>query len=297
MKSKDIFNSFQEVWRLNIISVDNQSITIGSMVIGLFCLILGILISRRMVKKILSLVTSKFTLDKSSTYLLELCLFYVALLLVVLFSLKIANIPITVFTLLGGALAIGVGFGSQAILNNFMSGIVIIFERPIKVGDFINNDNDIHEVESIGLRSTKLKTFGNQHIFIPNSKIIESKLTNFTYKNNIVRTGVSFSVSYGTQVKILDKIIIDGLKSHGRILTSPAIKVLFTDFADSSLNFRVEFSLKIFNVDDKRFIESDVRYMILNILKDNKISIPFPQRDININSTLLPARPENLTSN
>ncbi len=282
-----IMNSFKEVWYLNIISVDNQFITVGSILIGLFCLILGILISRRVVKKILFFATDKFKLDKSSAYLLELVMFYVALLLVILFALKIANIPITVFTLLGGALAIGVGFGSQSIVNNFLSGIVIILERPIKVGDFINDDNIIHEVESIGLRSTKLKTFGNQHIFIPNSKIIESKLTNFTYKNNVVRTGVNFSVSYDTEIKKIDDIVTGALAEHGRILPSPSVKVLFTDFGPSSLNFRVEFSLKIKNVDDKRFVESDVRYMIFNLLKDHEITIPFPQRDLNIKSELL----------
>jgi len=218
-------------------------------------------------------------------------LFYIALLLIVLLSLKIANIPITVFTLLGGALAIGVVFGSQYILNNFLSGIAIIFERLIKVGDFVNNDNTIDEVESIGLRRTRLKAFGNQHVFIPNSKIIESKLTNFTYKNNIVRAGASFSVSYNTEIKNLDKIIIDGLKAHGRILSSPVIKKFFIDFGESSLNFRPEFSIKVYIVDDKRYIEPDVRYMIFNILKENEIFNPFPHRDIFIKSDLISPEP------
>jgi len=279
----EVFNSFSDIWRLSIVSVEGKPITVGSIVIGLFFLILGIYLSKKFVKKFVDFSSDKFNLDKSSKYLLELILFYLSLSIVVLFSLKLANIPITIFTLLGGAVAIGLGFGSQTIINNFLSGLVIILERPIKVGDFVNNDGILSEVESIGLRSTKLKSFGNQHVFIPNSKIIDSQLVNYTYKNNIVRTGVNFGISYNTDIGIIGDVILTSLKKHNKILSSPNPKLIFINFGDSSLDFRIEFSLKINNVDDKRFIESDVRYMLFSLFKKHNISIPFPQRDLHIN--------------
>lgn len=204
-----------------------------------------------------------------------------------IFALSLANIPLTVFTVLGGALAIGVGFGSQNIVKNFISGIIIMFDRPMKVGDFVEIQGVFGEVQNIGFRATRILSFGNKHLIYPNSAFLENDFINWTLLDRQVRFHVGVGVAYGSDTKKVTELLTEAAQSHSRVLKNPAPRVLFQEFGDNSLVFEVYFSVRIQELADRKYIESEIRYKVDQLFRENNVVIAFPQRDLHI-ETLKP---------
>ncbi|MBI2479359.1 MAG: mechanosensitive ion channel, partial [Planctomycetia bacterium] len=211
--------------------------------------------------------------------------FYVLLICFTLTALKFVNVPLTMFTFLGGAIAIGVGFGSQNIVNNFISGLILLAERPIKVGDLIQIDDLYGNVEQIGARSTIIRTGNNLDIIVPNSTFLENNVVNLTRGDDKLRTNVKVGIAYGSPTREATKLMKHAAVEHGRILNSPEPFVWFTEFGDNSLNFEVHFWVKVRSISDRTRIESDIRYRIDQLFRDAGVTIAFPQRDIHIDAT------------
>ncbi len=192
-----IFESIATLWRTELLSVEGRGVPIGTVITALLLLLIGILLSRWSSRRVGALLTRHFGLDRGAAAAVQGLTFYVLLVLVFLVALQTANIPLTAFTVFGGALAIGVGFGSQNVVNNFLSGLILMIERPIKVGDIVDVDGTYGRVERIGARSTRIRTFDNTHIIIPNSAFLEKNVVNWTLSDNVVRTWVDVGVAYG----------------------------------------------------------------------------------------------------
>jgi potassium efflux system protein len=209
---------------------------------------------------------------------------YFAYLLVLLFALRMLNIPLAAFAFLGGAIAIGVGFGAQNIINNFISGFIIMAERPISIGNLIELDGVLGQVEEIGARCTRVRTGENIHILVPNSAFLEKNITNWTLSDQNIRTKVAVSVAYGSPVQEVKALLINAAAGHDQVLKNPGPFVLFADFGDSALVFEVYFWISIHRIIERRMIESDIRFRIDDLFRQAGIVIAFPQSDVHIDT-------------
>ena len=210
--------------------------------------------------------------------------FYVLVLLFTLFALKLVEVPLTAFTVLGGAVALGVGFGSQNIVNNFISGLILLVERPVKVGDLIQLDDLYGNVEHIGARSTRVKTGENMDIIVPNSTFLETNVVNWTLSDNNMRTHVTFGVMYGSSVGKVTHLALKAAANHDRVFDRPAPFVIFTNFGENALEFELHFWVSVRTLMERRQIESDIRFNIDHLFREAGIVLAYPQRDVHLHA-------------
>lgn len=291
----EVFKALGLVWNYPLRVVDNNPITVGSLIIGFILIVAGFHASRRASRQLGKKVFPKFAADKAAVSTFETLSFYVLVVFLTIFALKIANVPLTAFTVVGGAAAIGLGFGSQNVLNNFISGIILMLERPIKMGDFIEVDEAIGTVEAIGIRSTQVLLNDNRHVIVPNASFLEKNVCNWTHSNSVVRFNVDVGVAYGSPTDKVTELLHQAADEESTILRDPAPVVLFTDFGDNALAFRVMFWIRVHRVIDRVTIQSNIRYKVDKLFKEAGITIAFPQRDIHLD-TLKPLEVRVLSS-
>lgn len=280
-----------DIWHFEITKVENTSITIGKIILSIFFFILGFFVSRFVSTVFIRWLLIKFRLARSSLDAIQKLLFYVLIIIFALLSLQIVQVPITFFTFLGGALAIGFGFGSQNIMNNFISGLILLMERPIKIGDYVEIEGVLGEIDFIGMRSTRFQTPDNIHLVIPNSSFLEKNVINWTLSDKVVRRVVKVGVAYGSPTQDVKKILLNAAENHELILKDPEPQVFFTDFGDNALAFEILFWIRLQRISDRRRIESDLRFMIDNRFRKANITISYPQRDVHLD-TLRPLQVE-----
>ena len=271
-------------WNMELASVDGRPITVGKIVIGVVLVFFGFLLARWISRSLERVLAQRLGMPESGAAALKSMAFYVFLISFALAALRFINIPLTVFTFLGGAIAIGVGFGSQNILNNFISGLILLAERPIKVGDLIQIDDLYGNVEHIGARSTRIRTGRNLEIIVPNSRFLENNVVNLTLGDDRLRTSVSVGVAYGSPTREVTTMLKRAAEEHGRVLKKPEPFVWFMEFGDNSLNFELHFWVTVRNVTDRVRVESDVRYRIDNLFRDAGIVIAYPQCDMHVDN-------------
>ena len=211
--------------------------------------------------------------------------FYVLLFSFTLLALRLVNVPLTVFTLLGGAAAIGLGFGSQNIVNNFISGLILLAERPIRIGDLIEVEDLYGTVEDIGARSTHVRSSENVDIIVPNSSFLEKNVINWTLSDDRYRAQISVGVAYGSPTEEVTRLIRKAVDEHPRILKQPDPIILFADFGNNSLDFEVHFWIRMRRLMDRRIVASDLRYRVDEMFREAGIVIAFPQRDVHLDSS------------
>ncbi|MBI3782990.1 MAG: mechanosensitive ion channel [Deltaproteobacteria bacterium] len=280
-----VWDRLRAGWSFEITAIEDRPITVGKIVVGFILLAGGFIVARRLSRWLGRRLFPRLGLDVHAAAALQSISFYVLLSLLTLFALNVINVPLTIFTFVGGALAIGVGFGSQNIVNNFISGLILLAERPIKVGDLIEVDGTKGTVERIGPRSTRILGEGNIDILVPNSHFLERNVINWTLKNDLLRTHVEVGVAYGTAVDRVTQLLRQSVAGHEHILDHPAPEVVFANFGDNALQFEVHFWIHVRTPMQKRLLESDVRYRIERLFAENGISIAFPQRDVHLDTT------------
>ncbi|WP_371742359.1 mechanosensitive ion channel family protein [Aestuariibacter sp. A3R04] len=214
-------------------------------------------------------------------------IFYIfAVAVLIITTLEFLNVPLTAFAFLSGAIAIGVGFGAQNIINNFISGWILMWERPIRIGDFLEIDNYRGTVEAINTRSTRIRRIDGVHMLIPNSKLLENNVINWTLIDRLTRTSVKVGVAYGSPCREVARLIEEAVEVQDSILKDPKPVVIFEDFGDNSLVFEVYFWVNATVERDLRRIRSDVRYAIDDRFNEAGIVIAFPQRDVHIDGAV-----------
>jgi small-conductance mechanosensitive channel len=205
---------------------------------------------------------------------------YAGFVLAALAGLSYLGLDFSNLAIVAGALSVGIGFGLQSIFNNFVSGIILLVERPIKIGDWISVGGHEGMVKKISVRSTEIETIYRQSVIIPNANLITDSVTNWMHGNRTCRLDIPVGVSYETDVRILRKILLDVGAAHGAVLKHPAPVVHFAGFGDSALDFELRVFLR--DAGQRVSVASDLRFAMWSALKDAGISIPFPQRDIHI---------------
>ena len=205
---------------------------------------------------------------------------YLIIIIGIFIALSIVGIDLTTLKVLIGALGVGIGFGLQHMVNNLLSGFIILTDKSIVVNDLIEVDGLLGWVEAIGLRATIIRTFNNIEVIVPNSELVYNKVTNYTHSDNLIRIDIPIGISYSSDPNRVKEVLIKALSHLENRVEEPPIDVFFTNFGESSLDFIVfiwtDQPLK------KKRIESEARFAIWKALKENDIEIPFPQRDIHI---------------
>lgn len=208
--------------------------------------------------------------------------------------LNLARIPLSVFAFLGGALAIGVGFGAQTIIKNLISGLIVLLERKVRVGDIVELGGVTGEVTAVDLRATTVRSFNGVEALIPNANFIESQVVNWTYSNHQIRRELKLGIAYGTDVRQAETLFLAAATEHPHVLEQPPPEVFFEDFGDSALIVVLVYWVELNGPAKPRRIDSDLRHDIYGRLGNAGIAIPFPQREVQVTiSQPVPVRTAN----
>lgn len=277
--------NFKEVWDFNLINTTGGiQLSIGDLILVILLIYCGVLLSN-LIGSLLVKKLTKSNVKPDLIIVIKRVVSYTILLLVAITAMSMLGIPITAFAFATGAIAIGVGFGAQNIINNFISGWILIAERPIKVNDFIEVDGHKGLVKNIGARSTMVHSSNGVHVLVPNSKLLENTVINWTLVDGIIRTSVRVGVAYGTDTNKVLHLIEQCVKSNKTVLNEPEPEFIFEDFGDNALIFDALFWCDIRTEKTLRTVRSEIRLAISNAFANEGIVIAFPQRDIHLHNS------------
>jgi potassium efflux system protein len=276
---------FSEFLGTELFVIDEHSVKVRQLVMALIVLVVGILLLKQGVRVFQRRVLPRTTLKPNEAVALTKILYYFGVLIVLLFSMRMINLPITAFAFVGGALAIGVGFGAQNLINNFISGFIIMAERPIRLGDLIEIEGNFARVEDIGPRCTRIRTGDNIHILVPNSSFLEKNIVNWTLSDQKVRAHVTVGAAYGSPVREVERLLVRAAKENEKVLQDPEPLVLFRDFGDNALIFSLYFWVSMETLLERLLLESDLRFRIDQLFRNAGIVIAFPQRDVHLDTS------------
>lgn len=209
---------------MTLFTFNEQPITLWAILMVPTWIVVSLWIAKLMIKAVSSRLASNGK-DPNIIHLIERILFVIALGIIFLTTLSMLNIPITAFAFLSGAIAIGFGFGAQNIINNFISGWILIGEKPIRIGDFLEVEGAKGTVEQINTRSTRIRRVDGVHMLIPNSKLLENTVINWTLRDELVRASVVVGVAYGSDVRLVEKLMREITTSNPKVLPKPEPKV------------------------------------------------------------------------
>ena len=278
-------SKINEILSYKLITISGQAITLSHILLIPAVILIGILLTRWIAKLITKRLISK-KVDPNVIHLLLRVFYVIAMAILLVTTLELINVPITAFAFLSGAIAIGVGFGAQNIINNFISGWILMWERPIRIGDFLEVESAKGVVEEINTRSTRIRRVDGVHLLIPNSKLLENTVVNWTLVDSLVRTSVTVGVAYGSPAKKVAELIMQATTDQKRIVESPAPVVTFEDFGDNALMFEVTFWLDSNAEGGLRVMRSNIRFRLEELFEENNIVVAYPQRDIHIDGSL-----------
>ena len=256
--------------------------TIGGVKISLISVFWGVLafvaclwVIRFLQDRIEYRLLEKTSIDDGTKHSLASGFAYIGYCLSALLAIAIMGGNLTNIAMIAGALSVGIGLGLQDIVNNFVSGIIMLFERPLKVGDWVIINGEEGQVKQINIRSTEIETFNRSSLLIPNAKVLSNAVTNLTHQNNWARYGVKVGVAYGSDVEKVKRVLLECVSSHPKVTKKPAPYVLFQDFGASSLDFEVRFYVS--DMWSGWTTPSDIRFAINKRFEEEGIEIPFTQ--------------------
>jgi len=274
-----------EILDTTLFTIDEHGVRVRQLLIALVVLFLGLLLLKQGIRLFRKRVLPKTTLKPNEAAALTKIVYYFGVLVILLFCMRLVHLPVTAFAFLGGALAIGVGFGAQNLLNNFISGFIIMAERPIRLGDLIELEGSFARVEDIGPRCTRIRTADNIHILVPNSSFLEKNIVNWTLSDQKIRAHVDVGVIYGSPVREVERLLVKAAEENEKILREPGPFVLFRDFGDNALIFSLYFWVSMETMAEKLILESNIRFRIDDLFREAGLVIAFPQRDIHLDTT------------
>lgn len=268
------------------IKLGGTEVTLGGLLllVGLFALV--IILERLLRKFFILRLLRRTPLDESFQYGIGRILGYLVVVVGWYVAFQVVGIDLSSLAFIAGAVGVGVGFGLQNIINNFVSGIIILAERPIAIGDRIEVSGIAGRVVKISLRSTTVVTNDNITMIVPNADFISQTVTNWSHGDLKVRIRIPIGVAYGTDPELVQKLLLEVACEHPKTLEQPKPVVLFDAFGDNSLNFELAAWTAEMTTRPKRYM-SELNFAIEKKLRENYVEIPFPQRDIHIRSGVL----------
>jgi potassium-dependent mechanosensitive channel len=261
---------------------ENLHFTVGDILSITLILLGGYAFANAIIFLLRTIVLPKLRLNRGVPYAVLRVTYYVLLLLVFLIALSAAQVELNKFTVLTGAIGVGLGFGLQSIVNNFVSGLILLFERPIHIGDTVDVNGLVGTVRRIGARSSTVLTFQGAEVIVPNSNLLSNQLINWTLSSQLRRVDVPVRVAYGTDPERVIQLLEELARSHPGILLERPPEAFFMGFGENALNFELRFWCA--RQDAWFQLQSDVTVAVAKALRDADIEVPFPQRDLHVRS-------------
>lgn len=263
-------------------ALKQETLPLGQLIIAILLFVVGYIIASRVTRRVHRVMVGKGHIGEAQSTTLRRWVMALIGFLLGVATLKILNIPLTVFAFLGGALVIGVGFGTQTLIKNFISGIIVLFERNIRVGDILDIGGVVGTVAEINTRSSILRSGDGIETLIPNSMFLESRVTNWTHSNRRIRRSVRVGVDHHSPIQMVAEILVECADRHGLVLKDPAPVALFEDFGDNALIFSLNFWIELDGKTNSSVVASDLRYMIGKRFAETGIDIAAPSRDMKL---------------
>lgn len=286
---KEILQSLNIILDFKLLSFGESELTVGILLYVIFMAVLLVYLSGKIKKILVKRIIRKFDIHPGTVQSIASIMRYVILTLGGAIIFQSAGIDLSALGFIVGALGVGIGFGLQNITNNFISGMIILFEQPIKVGDRVRVGEIEGDVVTISVRATTVITNDNITLIIPNSEFINSIVTNWSHNDRKVALRFPVGVSYKEDPEKVKKILLDIVNKEEGILPEPPPEVLFVEFGDSSLNFMIRIWTSEY-MNRPSTLKSKIYFDIFEAFKKNAIEIPFPQRDLHIKSSVLPQK-------
>lgn len=294
--TKRVSETLRALWEFEIYTVEEsvtledgrtvpakRAVTLGKLLFLIGVVTVGYFILRAVSSRLADRIRSRFHLEPAKEQTLRRWFLILGMFLLGLYALHYARIPLTAFAFLGGALAIGVGFGTQNLIRNFISGLLIQAEKPVRVGDVVDVGGIQGTVSGIGLRSSIIRHWDGIETIIPNSVLLENNVTNWTHTDHILRTSVRVGVDYGTDPEKVTRLLLEIAAANREVIPAPEPFVLFEDFADSALVFAVYFWIDM-RKSGRTQVASQLRHAIARVFERESISMAYPQRDMHLSS-------------
>jgi potassium efflux system protein len=286
------FEAIREIMSLGI-TVATTRITIG-LVLTAGALLYGSLLASWIVQAVLAEgLLSQRQLEPGVRISIARLVHYAFVLVGLLLALAALGVSLREVTILAGALGVGIGFGLQTAVNNFVCGLILLFERPVKVGDYIQLGEQWGRIKRIGLRATIVQTFDNSEIVVPNNDLVANQVTNWTLSDRMSRINLPVGVAYGSDVSRVMQTLRVSAEENPLVLKSPSPEVIFIGFGESSLDFRLQ--AWVADVGTRLQVQTQILQEIDRRFRELKIEIPFPQRDVHIRSAADLASPPSIS--
>jgi small-conductance mechanosensitive channel len=263
-------------------SVGSFKVTAGLLLAAVACLYGATLFSLAVQAILMEQIFPRGTLKHGVRVSITRIVHYLIVLVGFILALLALGLDLTNITIIGGAVGIGIGFGLQSIVNNFVSGLILLFEQSVKVGDYVTVDGQWTEIKSLGMRATIVQTFDRSEIVVPNSELITHPVTNWTLSDRLMRIIIPVGVAYGSNVEVVLQTLMDCAMANAKVTRSPEPQVLFMKFGDSALEF--ELRVWIHDIDEMLVVQSDLHQDLEKRFREVGITIAFPQRDLHIRS-------------
>lgn len=265
-------------------TLGKSEISIAFLVYLILSIILVFYFSRKAKQLLVHRILNKTSMDIGVTQSIGSIVRYVIIVLGVVIVFQTAGLDLSALSVLAGALGVGIGFGLQNVFNNFVSGLIILFERPIKIGDRVEVGDISGDVVRIASRATTVITNDNISIIIPNSEFVSSRVINWSHNDRMIRFRFPVGVAYKEDPEKVKKLLMEVAAANSNVLNSPAPDVILLAFGDSALQFELRvWTIKLIN--RPTLLKSQLYYAIYKTFKENNIEIPFPQRDLHIKNS------------
>ncbi len=283
-----------KVWRFEIFTAEDaleidgrrvtatHSVTVGKSIGVVLFLVVGYFAIAWMSRHVGRFAVRRLKANTGYAAMISRWLHFILLAILTIIVLYMVNIPLTVFAFLGGALAIGLGFGTQVLLKNLVSGVMLLMERPLRMGDLIEVGAIVGNVTDIGVRSSTIRTFDGIEILVPNSTFVENNVTNWTYSSAKVRRSIKVGVDYAASPQHVRDVLLQVVTGHEQVLSDPEPRVLLEEFGSDAMTFNIQYWIDYSKDTDAALVASELRFMIKKSLDEAGIAIPFPQRVVHI---------------
>ena len=286
-----IWKTIQELLEYHILDIGNYSLSIFNILAVVFILVIARLITSNLARYLRKKINQKEDPSDGRSLALIQIGRYVIYLLALLFAFRSVGIDVTPFLIGSSALFIGLGFGLQDAFKDFISGLILLFEGNMVIGDIIEFENGIlATVKGINFRTSKVRTRDGIVIFVPNSQLTNNRVINWTNSNVLTRFHVSVGVAYGSDTQLVEKILLQVASEDKAVSSKIKAFVRFVDFGNSSLDFEIQFwSEEVWRIE---FVKSRIRFAIDKKFREHNVSIPFPQRDLHLKSSQVKLTPD-----
>lgn len=271
-------------WNFTLYTFSDGTVLSAGQIILVMLIVLAGYVLSKLIERLTRNRLAKTDLRPDAAHILQRIIFYVLIAALTITTLSLLHVPLTAFAFVSGAIAIGVGFGAQNIINNFISGWILLFEKPVRINDFVEINEHMGVVERIGNRSTRIRRSDGVHLLIPNSQMLERVVVNWTLIDEEIRTIVRVGVAYGSPIRLVADLVLQAVVEQAETQDDPEPRVILEDFGDNAIIFDAYFWCEVGGERELRQIRSAIRFRIAQLFDDNDIVISFPQRDVHLDT-------------